>query len=304
MRRWGCWSRPRPGRWTRCRPRRWSACAGRSPSTRVAAATRPGCCCARPGCLSRSTPPWPARRTWRRSAAAMCAGDLGRPGGVREAAEAARAAPPGPGPPRAVDVVLDAVALRLTEGHAAAAAALTRALELLVTLDAGADEARRWLWLAGGRAGGTSSRWSCGTSSPGMPWPPARFRSPVIWAPSSSCSSRSASSACIHLLAGELSAAERLIEEDRLIAEATGNPPTGYTAMMLAAWQGREQEASELIQATVQDRDRTRPGPAGRRGGVRERGAGQRPGPVRRRAGRRLAGLRARPSGARPPGRG
>ena len=54
--------------------------------------------------------------------AAMVAGDLGRPGGVREAAEAARAAPPGPDPPRAVDVLLDAVALRLTEGYAAAAA--------------------------------------------------------------------------------------------------------------------------------------------------------------------------------------
>ena len=29
----------------------------------------------------------------------------------------------------------------------------------------------------------------------------------------------------LQLLAGELSAAERLIDEDRLIAEATGNPP-------------------------------------------------------------------------------
>ena len=29
--------------------------------------------------------------------------------------------------------------------------------------------------------------------------------------------------------------AERLIEEDQLIAEATGNPPVGYAAMMLAA---------------------------------------------------------------------
>src|SRR5277367_4255221 len=64
--------------------------------------------------------------------AAVFAGDLGRPGGVREAAEAARAAPPAPGPPRAVDILLDAVALRFTEGDAAAAAALTRAFELLV----------------------------------------------------------------------------------------------------------------------------------------------------------------------------
>jgi ATP/maltotriose-dependent transcriptional regulator MalT len=57
----------------------------------------------------------------------------------------------------------------------------------------------------------------------------------------------------VHILAGELSAAGRLIEEDRLIVEATGNPPAGYAALMLAAWRGREQEASELIQATVQD---------------------------------------------------
>jgi DNA-binding CsgD family transcriptional regulator len=53
------------------------------------------------------------------------------------------------------------------------------------------------------------------------------------------------------LLAGELSAAERLLEEDRLIAEATGNPPIAYAALMLAAWRGREQEASELIQDTA-----------------------------------------------------
>jgi len=56
----------------------------------------------------------------------------------------------------------------------------------------------------------------------------------------------------VHLLAGELSAAERLIDEDRLIAEATGNPPVAYTSMILAAWQGREQQATEMIQATVQ----------------------------------------------------
>jgi hypothetical protein len=42
-----------------------------------------------------------------------------------------------------------------------------------------------------------------------------------------------------HLLVGEQAAAERLIAEDRLIAEATGNPPVAYAAMMLAAWQGQ-----------------------------------------------------------------
>ena len=46
----------------------------------------------------------------------------------------------------------------------------------------------------------------------------------------------------VHVLADEVRAAERLIDEDRLIAEATGKPPTGYAVVMLAAWQGREQE--------------------------------------------------------------
>ena len=67
--------------------------------------------------------------------AAMWAGDLDSPGGVLEAAEAARAAPPGPDPPRAVDVLLDAFAMRLTEGYAAAAPTLTRALELVLALN-------------------------------------------------------------------------------------------------------------------------------------------------------------------------
>ena len=44
-----------------------------------------------------------------------------------------------------------------------------------------------------------------------------------------------------------------MIEEDRLIAEATGNPAVAHNAMMLAAWRGWEREASELIEASVQE---------------------------------------------------
>src|SRR5580693_8112105 len=55
--------------------------------------------------------------------------------GVQEVAKAARSAPSGPVPPRALDVLLDAVALRMTDGYAAAAPALTRALEVVLALD-------------------------------------------------------------------------------------------------------------------------------------------------------------------------
>jgi DNA-binding CsgD family transcriptional regulator len=42
-----------------------------------------------------------------------------------------------------------------------------------------------------------------------------------------------------------------LIDEDRLIADATGNPPVAHTAMLLAAWRGEESLASELIETTM-----------------------------------------------------
>jgi DNA-binding CsgD family transcriptional regulator len=184
--------------------------------------------------------------------AAIVAGDLGRPGGVREAAEAARAAPPGPGPPRAVDVLLDAVALRFTEGYVAAAPALTRAVKLLASLDAG--EAR-WLWLPGGRAGNfiALELWDfeSGYATAARQVQVARNMGALLQL-------QFALNSLSHyrLLAGELRAAERLIEEDRLIAEATGNPPAGYAVVMLVAWRGREQEASGLIQATAQEATR------------------------------------------------
>src|SRR5260370_21436367 len=53
--------------------------------------------------------------------------------------------------------------------------------------------------------------------------------------------------------AGEPAPAGRLIDDDRLIAGATGNPPFADTAMMLAAWGGKEAQASELIETTVEE---------------------------------------------------
>jgi DNA-binding CsgD family transcriptional regulator len=191
-----------------------------------------------------------ARETYLKAlAAAMFAGDLRRPGGLREAAEAARAAPPGPDPPRAVDVLLDALALRFTEGYAAAAAALIRAVELLVSLDAGED--RRWLWLIGARASRIIALelwdFESGHALAARQLQVARDMGALV-----QLQFALSSLGLLHLLAGELTVTGRLVEEDRLIAEATGNAPVTSAAMMLAAWQGREQEASKLIEATAQ----------------------------------------------------
>jgi hypothetical protein len=184
--------------------------------------------------------------------AAMSVGHLAIPAGVPEAAGAARAAPPGPGPPRPADVVLDALALRFTQGHAAAAPALARALELLLALDGGTGEARRWLWLVGGRVSNIIAMelWD--------------FESWHALAARQVEAARDAGAlvhlqvaltylAAAHVAAGELAAATRVIGEGRMIAEAAGNPPARHAAMTLAAWRGQEHEATELIEATAQE---------------------------------------------------
>jgi ATP/maltotriose-dependent transcriptional regulator MalT len=56
-----------------------------------------------------------------------------------------------------------------------------------------------------------------------------------------------------HIRTGDLATAARLVEEDRLIAEVTGNPPVAYAEMMLAAWRGQEARAAELIEATKRE---------------------------------------------------
>ena len=57
----------------------------------------------------------------------------------------------------------------------------------------------------------------------------------------------------LHLLAGELAAAASLVEELAAIIEATGSYLAPYGALLLAAWRGREAEASELIEASTSE---------------------------------------------------
>ena len=126
----------------------WSGCAPRSRSPARAAATLRPCCSMPPGASSRSTPRWLARRISRRSAAAMFAGRLGGEPDVREAAEAAQAAPPAPQPPRAIDLLLDGLATRYTEGYAAGLPPLRKALGAFRDVDELTAPEVRWLWLA------------------------------------------------------------------------------------------------------------------------------------------------------------
>jgi hypothetical protein len=138
-----------------------------------------------------------------------------------------------------VDVLQEAFALRLTQGFAAAAPLLTRALELSLALDVTNDEAGLWHWLAGGRASAIVALELWDAES----WHAlAAIQAQFARDTGALVHLQYALNflAMAHLLAGKLTTAAQLIDEDRLIAEATRNPPVGYAAMALAAWQGQE----------------------------------------------------------------
>ena len=94
-----------------------------------------------------SSDPRLARETYLEALrAASVAGRLG--GGVVAAAKAARKAPPSPGAPDAIDLLLDGLAARFTDGYAASAATLKRALDAVRDERGRAGRDVRWPWLA------------------------------------------------------------------------------------------------------------------------------------------------------------
>src|SRR5579862_2463445 len=184
--------------------------------------------------------------------AALWAGDRDRPGGVLAAAQAARAAPAGPEPPRAVDVVLDALAIDLTEGYEVAVPLLSRALQLLLAQDMGSDEVGRSLWLAASRSTTAIALelWDADAVHT-----LATRQLEVAREAGALVQLRLALNFLGGILvhSGELTAAELLFDEDRLVAEATGNQPVLYNDVLVAVWRGQEAKATELLEATRRD---------------------------------------------------
>jgi DNA-binding CsgD family transcriptional regulator len=182
--------------------------------------------------------------------AAIWVGDLDNPGGALAVAEAARAASPGLESPRVVGFLLDGLTLRLTKGYVDAAPAMIRALESVLALDFGNDERGRSTWLTGERAGHVIAveLWNAEA------WHLVSARQVQVARDLGALAHlRLALSllAWTHIVAGELTSATALIDEDRLIGEAIGQPALAYNEMMVAAWRGQEATASALIEATI-----------------------------------------------------
>jgi DNA-binding CsgD family transcriptional regulator len=162
-------------------------------------------------------------------------------------AEAALAIRPGPGPLRPVDVALDALALRVTQGFSAAAPSLIRALDVLRGQNLEAEG--RWMWLTTSNVVGSIAL-ELFESEAGYALDVAQTE--VARANGALMQLRVWLHHLAHtnVLAGELAAAAVHLDESRSISAATGNAPVGYTELALEAYRGREAQASELIEKT------------------------------------------------------
>jgi DNA-binding CsgD family transcriptional regulator len=179
--------------------------------------------------------------------AAIFAGPLAGPGGnVLEVARAASGAPPSRHSPRAPDLLLDGTAAGLHVGYAAGVPVLRSALADFGTGMSGEEELR-WMWLA------------CITAM--RIWDDARWellsaRYLQLARETGALSELPlalTARAYMLLFAGDLTAAPSLIDELRVVKEATASGLAPYGSMGLAALRGEEAEASALIDATIED---------------------------------------------------
>jgi len=174
--------------------------------------------------------------------AASIAGRLGAD--ARAAAEAASRAPSPQGVPRAIDLLLEGLAMRFTAGYAASAPALKRALSAVRDQGGRPGQDVRWPW---------SARRVAPELFDDDAWHELGTRNVQI--------ARDAGALAVLPLAlnylatmrvfeGNLDTAAALLNEADAIADATGTAPIVFGRLLLAGFGGEEAQASALIEAS------------------------------------------------------
>ncbi len=178
--------------------------------------------------------------------AAMFAGHLAGAGDLAEVSRAARALPPPAHPPRPVDLLLDGLALLVTDGLAAAVPTLRQAASAFASPDIPQEEVLRWGWMA---RDADNRLWDHDNRSvtvrqvqlardvgalQQLPFLLNRMAQDAVWS-------------------GDIAAAASLIAEADAVSEATGSRIAPFAAMMLASFRGREAEAAPLIQSAIEE---------------------------------------------------
>ena len=174
--------------------------------------------------------------------AALFVGRLAPDDSIISIARAARALP-SPQHPRAPDLLLEGLARLVTECVVAAVAPLRQALIGFHHGDVSEEEELRWLWQAGSAA---TTLWDFET------WRAFAVRHLQLAREHGALNVLPialSTRAGTHMLAGELTQAESLIDETATIADVTGTGTEfAYYHAPLAALHGREAEASTMIE--------------------------------------------------------
>jgi DNA-binding CsgD family transcriptional regulator len=188
-----------------------------------------------------------ARETYLEAlSAATFAGHLASGPSLFEVARAARAAPPALQAHKG-DMLLDALAVRLTDGYAAAVRLSAQAVRAFRDDDYSVQEGLRWLWLTSATA---ADLWD------DEGWDTFSDRHVKLAREAGALGELPLAlnaRVYVHLFAGELAEAASLVQQAQTVSKATGSNLAPYGALGLAAWQGREDEARRLIEATLSE---------------------------------------------------
>jgi DNA-binding CsgD family transcriptional regulator len=171
------------------------------------------------------------------------------PGGLREVALAARAAPPAQ-PAHAADLLLDGLALLISEGYAAGVPTLRQALAGFRGDSITREEQLRWVWLAQQTALMVWDYQSLDVLS---------ARHVALARETGSLATVSTAyhiRAGVHLWAAEFTEAEAMAAEADSVSAAIGSSGTPYGALALEVFRGREAEAAALAETTRKDAER------------------------------------------------
>jgi DNA-binding CsgD family transcriptional regulator len=177
--------------------------------------------------------------------AASVAGRLGR--GLGEAVSGARAAPPSPHPAQSVDLLVDGLAVRFTDGYGASAPTLKRALAAALLEDLSLEQDMRWPWLAVRAAADLfdDESWQmlAARAEPLIRGAGALGVMPIMLR----------HLADLKVLEGRLDAAAAFAEEAESMGEVSGSGRITGSKLLLAACRGSGAEAEQLLARAERD---------------------------------------------------
>jgi DNA-binding CsgD family transcriptional regulator len=174
--------------------------------------------------------------------AAIFAGHLAGQANLQAVAKAARAVPSPDGPTRASDLLMEGLALLVTDGYKSGVPELKKALSVFRGDELTTDERLRWSWIAAGTAGfiWDHESWDVLTARQERL---ARAQGALSVLPIT-LSTRVG----VYLFAGEISLARSLVEQVNMVADALDNRSSPNASLFLAAFCGDDSDVRHLVE--------------------------------------------------------